>query len=122
MIQNKTIRRNVHLISRKNISFSHLVHAITDLSPHVKLEPGRALEGEDLVLDAEVILRALLLPVRQTRVPVWIPVELSRVDARNLLPESGLGFSGLRTSWDFDGHKQEEEGQEVGHPLLHWPL
>ena len=99
----------------------HLVRPVADLSPHVKLEPGRALEGEDLVLDAEVILGAFLLPVRQSRVPVWIPVKLSGVDAGNLLPESGLGVPGLRASWDY-GHKQEEEGQEVGHPLLHWPL
>ena len=101
----------------------HLVHSIADLSADVELETGRAFEGENLVLDAEIVLRALLLPVRQSRVPVWIPVELSRVDARNLLPESGLGFSlGLRTSWNFDGHKQEEEGQEIGHPLLLWSL
>ena len=55
----------------------HLVRPVADLPPHVKLEPGRALEGENLVLDAEVILGAFLLPVRQSRVPVWIPVELS---------------------------------------------
>ena len=104
------------------VALVHLVRPVADLPPHVKLEPGRALEGEDLVLDAEVILGALLLPVCQSWVPVWIPVELSGVDTRNLLPESGLVVSGLGTSWDNCGHKQEEEGQEVGHPLLHWPL
>ena len=76
----------------------YLVSSITNLSPDVKLEPSRALEGEDLVLDAEIILSAFLLPVCQSRVPVWIPVEFPGVDARNLFPESGLGISGLRTS------------------------
>ena len=81
-----------------SVALVHLVRPIADLSFDIKLEPGRALEGKDLVLDAEIIFSAFLLPVCQSRVPVWIPVELSGVDARNLLPESGLGISGLRIS------------------------
>ena len=100
----------------------YLVSSITNLSPDVKLEPSRALEGEDLVLDAEVVLCALLLPIRQPRVPVRVPVELARVDAGDLLPEAGLSFSGVWTCRHDDGHKQEDEGQEVGHPLLSRPL
>ena len=100
----------------------YLVSSITNLSPDVKLEPSRALEGEDLVLDAKIVLCTLLLPVRQSRVPVWVPVELARVDAGDLLPEAGLRFSRIRTSRHDDGHKQEDEGQEVGHPLLSRPL
>ena len=100
----------------------HLVSSITNLSPDVKLESSRALEGEDLVLDAEIVLCALLLPVRQPRVPVRVPVELARVDAGDLLPETGLRFSRIRTCRHDDGHKQEDEGQEVGHPLLSRPL
>ena len=100
----------------------YLVSSITNLSPDVKLEPSRALEGEDLVLDAEVILCALLLPVRQPWVPVRVPVELARVDAGDLLPEAGLRFSRVWTCRHDDGHKQEDKGQEVGHPLLLRPL
>ena len=80
------------------VALVHLVRSVADLSFDIKLEPGPALEGEDLVLDAEIILSAFLLPVCQSRVPVWIPVEFPGVDARNLFPESGLGISGLRTS------------------------
>jgi hypothetical protein len=36
---------------------------IADLSLDVKLEAGGALEVEDLALDAEVVLTALLLPL-----------------------------------------------------------
>ena len=100
----------------------YLVSSITNLSPDVKLEPSRALEGEDLVLDAKVVLGALLLSVRQPRVPVRVPVELARVDAGDLLPEAGLRFSRIWTCRHDDGHKQEDEGQEVGHPLLSRPL
>ena len=81
-----------------SVALVHLVRSIADLSFDIKLEPGRALEGEDLVLDAEIILSAFLLPVCQSRVPVWIPVEFSGVDARNLLSESGLGIPGFRIS------------------------
>ena len=100
----------------------HLVSSITNLSPDVKLEPSRALEGEDLVLDAKIVLGALLLLVRQPWVPVRVPVELARVDAGDLLPEAGLSFSRIRTCRHDDRHKQEDEGQEVGHPLLSRPL
>ncbi len=42
--------------------FSRTYRPVADLSLNVELEAGGALEVEDLALDAEVVLTALLLP------------------------------------------------------------
>ena len=49
---------------------------VTDLFADVELEAGRALEVEDVPLDAEVVLRTLLLPDHQQHLKPVVYTEL----------------------------------------------
>ena len=84
------------------------------LSKHVEGEASAALEGEDLALDTEIVLRTLLLTESKLLWSVGISVELSVVDTTYLLSEALLGSSvGV---WVGEGYERDQqENQQSSH-------